>query len=175
MVDAPSSVRESSGEAELDAAEETEFDSLYGIVADGVVGAAGGIVGTAMMTVVLLFAESVGAFSRSSFASLTQLVGLEGVVPAVTFGYLLFLAGGMVPWPLLFASLMGYLPGERPPVSGLAFGTALWTGFALAFYEGYTGTALALYLVLTLVAHWAYGLGLGLVFEYLSTRPDTLV
>jgi hypothetical protein len=115
---------------------------------------------------VLLVAEQLGAFSRASFAGLTRLVGLEGVVPEVTAGFLLFLAGGMVPWPLLFASLKEYLPGESWPVAGVFFGTALWTGFVGALYPGVTGVALALYLVLTLVAHWVYGASLGLVFSY---------
>ena len=152
-----------------------EFDRMIGIVADGLIGAAGGLVGTALMTVVLLVAESAGAFSFESFGELTRLVGLGGYVPEIAFGYVMFLAGGMVPWPLLFASLMEYLPGRRMPVTGVFFGTALWTGFVLAFYDGFAGGALVLYLVLTLVAHWVYGVSLGFVFEYLSTRPTTLV
>jgi hypothetical protein len=155
--------------------EETEYDRVVGIVADGVVGAAGGLVGVAMMTVVLVIAEQFGAFSRQSFADLAELVGLGGYVPEVTFGFLIFLAGGMVPWPLLFASLREYLPGESWPVNGLFFGTALWTGFVGAFYPGVTGFALALYLAFSLVAHWVYGVSLGLVFSYLSERPETLV
>lgn len=154
---------------------DNEFDRLLGVVADGVIGAAGGLVGTAWMTVVLLFAESVGAFHRASFAQVTQLLGLEAYVPSVTFGFLVFLIGGMVPWPLLFASLNRYLPGERMPVSGIFFGTALWIGFAMAFWDGFLGLTLVLYLALTLLAHWVYGASLGLVFEYLSERPDTLV
>ncbi|WP_340100091.1 DUF6789 family protein [Salinibaculum salinum] len=155
--------------------EETEYDRVIGIVADGVVGAAGGLVGVAMMTVVLVIAEQFGAFSRQSFADLTELIGLGGYVPEVTVGFLIFLAGGMVPWPLLFASLREYLPGESWPVNGLFFGTALWTGFVGAFYPGVTGFALVLYLAFSLVAHWVYGVSLGLVFSYLSERPETLV
>jgi hypothetical protein len=158
-----------------DEVSETEFDRLLGIVADGVVGAAGGLVGVAMMTVVLLFAESVGAFHRASFAQMTELMGLGGYVPEITVGFLIFLLGGMVPWPLLFASLLNYLPGERMPVNGIFFGTALWTGFAMAFWDGFLGATLVLYLALTLLAHWVYGACLGFVFEYLSERPDTLV
>ncbi|MFB6297186.1 MAG: DUF6789 family protein [Salinirussus sp.] len=158
----------------LDSETEFETDSLLGIIADGVVGTAGGLVGASMMTVVLLVAESVGAFSPASFGALATLVGLDGVVPTVAAGYVIFLLGGMV-WPLLFASLTAYLPGERWPVTGVFFGTALWTGFVLAFYDGYTGVGLVLYVLLTLVAHWVYGASLGLVFEYFSNRPDTLV
>jgi hypothetical protein len=156
-------------------AEANEFDTLRGIVADGVVGAAGGLVGTAMMTVVFLIAQSVGAFELTDFAILTDLLGLSEVVPAVLFGFLLFLAGGMVPWPLLFASLMAYLPGESTPVSGAFFGATMWTGFVLAFYTGQTGLTLVLYALLTLVAHVVYGLGLGAVFDYFETRPDSIV
>jgi len=157
------------------ATESEEFDSLSGIIADGVVGAAGGLVGTAMMTVVFLIAQSLGAFNLTDFAILTELVGLGGYVPAVLFGYVMFLGGGMFPWPLLFASLKAYLPGESSPVSGAFFGAAMWTGFVLAFYTGQSGLELALYAVLTLVAHVVYGMGLGAVFDYFATRPDSIV
>jgi len=152
-----------------------EFDSLMGIVGDGIVGAAGGLVGTAMMTVVLLIAESLGFFEREAFALLTELVGIEGLVPPILVGYIIFLGGGMFPWPLLFASLKAYLPGQRDPISGMFFGFAIWTGFVLGFYTGQSGLALAGYAALTLVAHIVYGVGLGLVFEYFSTRPDSIV
>jgi hypothetical protein len=152
-----------------------EFDSVVGIVADGVVGAVGGLVGTALMTVVLLVAESLGVFSRESFAQLAGLVGLGELLPPVAVGYLVFLVGGMVPWPLLFASLKEYLPGSRDPIKGVFFATIIWTGFVLAFYTDFAGLALVGYIFFTLVAHWVYGFGLGSVFEYLSTRPDTVV
>ncbi|MDQ2073516.1 DUF6789 family protein [Haloarcula sp. NS06] len=152
-----------------------EFDSLAGILADGVVGAAGGLVGTAMMTVVFLIAQSLGAFNLNDFAILTELVGLTGYVPEVLFGFVIFLGGGMFPWPLLFASLKAYLPGQSDPVSGAFFGGAMWTGFVLAFYTDQSGLTLVLYAVLTLVAHVVYGIGLGAVFNYFSTRPDSIV
>jgi hypothetical protein len=152
-----------------------EYDRLFGIVADGVVGAAGGLAGTALMTGVLFVAAQVGAFSFESFASLADPLGLGGGPRSVLVGYLVFLANGMVPWPLVFAALMEYLPGERPPVSGMFFGAALWTGFVFGFYSGYGGLTLALYLVFTLLAHLVYGFGLGVVFEYLADRPDSLV
>lgn len=152
-----------------------EFDSLTGIIADGVVGAAGGLVGTAMMTVVFLIAQSLGAFSLTDFAVLTELVGLTGYVPEVLFGLFIFLGGGMFPWPLLFASLKAYLPGRSDLVSGAFFGGAMWTGFVLAFYADQSGFTLVLYAVLTLIAHVVYGTGLGAVFNYFSTRPDSIV
>ena len=173
MPDTPPEFGES---ADSDAvAEDNEFDNLRGILADGVVGAAGGLVGTAMMTVVFLIAQSVGAFELTDFAILMELLGLSEVVPPVLFGFLLFLGGGMVPWPLLFASLKAYLPGESSPVSGAFFGAAMWTGFVIGFYTGQSGLELLLYALLTLVAHVVYGIGLGAVFDYFAERPDSIV
>ncbi|MFB6142489.1 MAG: DUF6789 family protein [Halorientalis sp.] len=83
----------------------------------------------------------------------------------------------MVTWPLLFASIGSYLPGDTFALKGIPYGFVLWTGFVLAFSEGVGGgtTTLALYAVLTLIAHFAYGFTLGSVFDYLSDRPETLV
>lgn len=153
----------------------TPNEELTAILRDGVVGAAGGLVGTALMTVVLFAGSALGGFEFSSFAALAQLINLDTLAPAVPLGYIIFLGGGMTTWPLLFASVEGYLPGTSIRQRGIPFGTVLWTGFVIAFYEGYTGMALPIYLVSTLIAHWTYGFGLGAVFDYLGNRPETLV
>ncbi|MDS0260877.1 hypothetical protein NDI56_15840 [Haloarcula sp. S1CR25-12] len=173
MPDTPPDIQETQDNDVVSSSE--EFDNLRGILADGVIGAAGGLVGTAMMTVVFLIAQSVGAFALTDFAILTELLGLTAYVPAVLFGFVIFLGGGMFPWPLLFASLKTYLPGESSPIEGAFFGAAMWTGFVLAFYTDQTGLSLVLYAVLTLVAHVVYGLGLGAVFDYFESRPDSIV
>lgn len=156
-----------------------DFDHLAGIVVDGLVGALGGLVGTAAMSVVLFIASALGAFDVGSFAVLAELTGLGAVLPVspLALGYLIFLGGGMVTWPLLFASIGTYLPGRDFATKGLPYGFVLWTGFVLAFSEGIAPGAvtLALYAALTLVAHLAYGFALGSVFDYLSDRPETLV
>ena len=175
MADTSSGVDDPSVNDEPAMPEDNEFDSLAGIIGDGIVGAAGGLVGTAMMTVVFLVAESFGVFDRAAFAVLTELVGLTGFVPEVLFGYFIFLGGGMFPWPLLYASLKAYLPGRSDPISGAFFGAAMWTGFVLAFYTGQSGLDLVLYAVFTLIAHVVYGIGLGTVFNYFATRPDSIV
>lgn len=156
---------------------EPEFDRLAGIVTDGVVGALGGAVGTAVATVGLLIATSLGAFEFAAFIILADLTGLGVILPLdpVAIGYLLFLLGGMVTWPLLFASAGRYLPGRRFALKGVTFGFVMWTGFAPAFHGAWAKGSLPLYLLLTLGAHVAYGFTLGAVFDYLSDRPDTLV
>jgi hypothetical protein len=156
---------------------EPDFDNLWGIVTDGLIGAVGGLVGTGALTVGLLIARSLGAFQVESFGTLTELTGFNALLPLspTAIGYLLFLLTGMVLWPLLFASIGSYLPGEKYATKGIPFGFVLWTGFAPAFYEGYDGLTLLLYLVLTLGAHFSYGFTLGAVFDYLGNRPETLV
>ncbi|MFC7045091.1 DUF6789 family protein [Halobacteriaceae archaeon GCM10025711] len=154
-----------------------EFDHLVGVITDGFVGAVGGLVGTTVMTLVFLVAAQIGAFNLDSFATLADLTGTRSLVSVnpTAVGYALFLFIGMVPWPLFFASIGWYLPGDRFATKGLPFGFILWTGFAIAYYDGYTGTSLVLYLLLTLLGHFAYGFALGAVFDYLSERPETLV
>jgi hypothetical protein len=158
-------------------AAEPDFDTLLGVITDGFVGAVGGLVGTAAMTVVLLVAATLGGFDTASFATLAEMTGASILVPVypAALGYVMFLAGGMIVWPLMLASIGSYLPGRRFAERGVSFGIVLWTGFAPAFHSDQTGTALYLYLLLTLVAHVAYGFTLGSVFDYFSTRPDTLV
>ena len=154
-----------------------EFDSVVGIIADGFVGALGGLVGTAAMTVGLLVAQAFGAFDMGSFASFAELVGIASLFPAnaVAIGYLVFLGGGMVIWPLLFAAAGLYLPGDTYAKRGIPYGFVLWTGFAPAFHVDYWGLTLVAYLLLTLLAHFSYGFTLGAVFDYFTSRPDTLV
>ncbi len=136
---------------------------------NAIVGAAGGLVGTLLMSGVLFAAVTLGVFDLASFADLAGLVGLPATVG---LGYLIFLVGGMTVWPLLFLTLGEYLPGELNLVTGLGYATVISTGFAIAFYAGQIGLELVGYLVFTLVAHWAYGLGLAGTLEYLGVyRP----
>ena len=156
---------------------EYDGDSVTGIVFDGLIGAVSGAVGTAAMTVVLLVGSTLGGFDVESFVTVVELIGLDAVVSgyAVAVGYLLFLTGGTVMWPLLFVSLGRYLPGGTWARRGTVFGAVLWTGFVLAFYTGYAGAALAAYVAVTLAGHLIYGFCLGAVFDYLGGREEPLV
>ncbi|MFC4437669.1 MULTISPECIES: DUF6789 family protein [Natrialbaceae] len=156
-------------------AQEEEPPSLYGrivpvartVVNDAGTGAIGGFVGTVLMTGVLAVAVLLGVFDLESFADLATLVGL----PAnTTFGYVVFLAGGMTTWPLLFLALGEYLPGELSLVTGLWYSTVIASGFAIGFFTGQTGLELVTYLLFVLLSHWVYGLGLAGTVEYLGSR-----
>lgn len=154
-----------------------DFDRLFGVVTDGLIGALGGLVGTVVLTVGLLIGASIGAFETSSFAVIADLAGaglvFEGNLPSV--GFLIFLLGGMTVWPLLLASIGIYLPGDRFALKGIPLGIIIWTGFAPAFYTGQSGLLLAAYVVVTFFGHVFYGFTLGAVFDYFSNRPDTIV
>lgn len=145
---------------------------LVGIFKDGIIGAVAGAAGTVMLSAVLFVALNLGLFESSAFGGLARLVGLGG---SDLIGYLIFFGGGMTTWPLLFVSLQEYLPGSTLAFRGVSFATITWTGFIGAFYTGQSGLVLAGYVVVSLVAHWAYGFTLGSVFEYFLARVDTRI
>lgn len=164
--------REDTGEA-FGTGTESSTDAvtdLVGIFRDGVIGAVAGAAGTVMLSAVLFVALNLGAFDSSAFGGLAELVGLDA---NALVGYLIFFAGGMTTWPLLFVSLQEYLPGGTLALRGAVFATVTWTGFLGAFYTGQSGLALAGYVVFSLVAHWAYGFTLGSVFSYFLARVET--
>jgi hypothetical protein len=172
--DAPDAVDSGIATTDMD----SELETFAGIVTDGIIGAVGGFAGTALMTVVFLVASTLGGFDLQSFASTAELVGIGAVLGPdllVPAGYIIFLGGGMTTWPLLFASLGEYLPGHNYARKGLFYGFVLWTGFVLAFYAGYTGFALGVYVVASLAGHLGYGFALGAIFDYLGGRAETLV
>ncbi|WP_440764997.1 DUF6789 family protein [Natronorubrum sp. DTA7] len=159
-------------------AQEGKPPSLYGriepvartVANDAGTGAVGGLVGTLLMSLVLAVAVVIGVFDLESFAGLAVLVGLPA---SATLGYGVFLAGGMLTWPLLFLALGEYLPGELSFVTGLWFSTVIASGFAIAFHTDQIGLELVGYLVFVLLAHWIYGLGLAGTVEYLGGRHRT--
>jgi MFS family permease len=154
---------ESPSEAENDAA---------AVLKGGVIGAIAGGVGLLAMAPILFSGVALGVIDSTAFAELAYL-GL-GRPENPLLGYVIFAGGGMTTWPLLFAVLNDYLPGRTMVQSGFGFATIMWTGFLVAFYTSQTGLALVLYLLLTLLAHWAYGVLLGLTFAVIVRRTDVL-
>jgi len=132
--------------------------------------AVGGFVGTLLMTGGLGTALFVDVLQPSAFGEIAELVGLP---ESPLIGAVLFLVGGTVTWPLLFLTFSEYLPGRYLFETGLVFATLIFTGFAVAFYTGQQGLALVGFLGFGLVAHWAYGLGLTVTFQYLRARRRT--
>ncbi len=128
-----------------------------------VIGGIAGLAGTMLMTVVLVVGTAIGVFDLEALATLAELVGAPQLV---SVGYVVFLLGGVTVWPLLYLTLARYLPGRTPVAKGLSFATIIWTGFLIAFYTDQTGLALAGYVGLSLVGHWLYGAGLGVIVDH---------
>jgi cytochrome c oxidase subunit 1 len=129
--------------------------------------AVGGFVGTFLMAGGLGTAILIGVLDPASFGEISELVGL-GASPVI--GAVLFLVGGTITWPLIFLAFQEYLPGRLLFETGLVFATLMSSGFAVAFYTGQSGLGLVGYLAFVVVAHWAYGLGLSVTFQYLRRR-----
>jgi hypothetical protein len=131
---------------------------------------AAGAIGTAVIVVVLLATEARSGFGAHVFRILSALVGSTGVV----VGFVLFVAGGVIAWPLLYTTLGQYLPGTGP-TQGMVFAFVLWLGFAPGFSGGTVeaaaptftdgGGQALIYLLVTLFAHLAYGAILGGGYE----------
>lgn len=120
---------------------------------------AGGLAGTALMT---------GAFAATStlygpdLSVYETLADLAGVATSDVVGFALFVGAGVVAWPLMFAALGPYLPGESAVVRGVVFATSLWFGFLAGFAADYAGVDLLVFVVFSGVAHLVYGALLGL-------------
>lgn len=142
------------------------------MVNDQLGGVAGGFAGTAAMLVFLFVADAVSGFQIRSIEAIALIVGAPG---NFALGLLLFAAAGVVVWPLLFVSLVQFLPGGSDAVRGAVFASVLWLSFAFAFGSGLGGVALALYLAFTLLAHWLYGLVLGAVYDRLAEHATGVV
>ena len=131
--------------------------------------AVGGFVGTVLMSGGLGTAVLVGVLDPASFGEIAELLGLPA---SPTLGAFLFLVGGTVTWPLVFLAFQEYLPGRLLFETGLVFASLISTGFVVAFYTGQQGLALLGYAAFVVVAHWAYGLGLTVTFQYLRRRRE---
>jgi cytochrome c oxidase subunit 1 len=144
-------------------------DSIWLGVHEVAVGAAAGLLGTVAMVPVLVVAWLLGALEPAAFAGLATILGFGA---DFAIGGAIFLAGGVVTLPLLFVSLAVFMPGRTLAEKGAVFAAIVWTGFAVAFYTGQSGAALALFLALTLLAHAVYGAVLGSFYARFADVPE---
>lgn len=120
----------------------------------------GGVFGTAALVTVFAIAEVLSSFTLRSFDRLSELAGTPGE-PLV--GFVLFVAVGVLAWPLAFLSLDVYLPGRSRVARAVVFAVPLWVGYVVVF--GTAARSLAVYAVVALVAHVVYGAAIGLAYE----------
>lgn len=126
---------------------------------------AGGVAGTAMLTLSLLLLEVQTREQIRMFDVIARFVGLP---QQTTVGFILFVLAGVLAWPLLFLAIEGYLPfGPDPAARGAVMAVALWIAFAYAGRGALSGPLLLIYAGYTFFAHIAYGFILGAVYAYL--------
>jgi len=126
---------------------------------------AGGIAGTAVLTLSLLLLEVQTREQIRMFDVIARFVGLP---EQTTVGFVLFILAGVLAWPLLFLAVEGYLPfGPDPAARGAVMAVALWIAFAYAGRGTLSGPLLLIYAGYTFFAHIAYGFILGAVYAHL--------
>lgn len=127
---------------------------------------AAGVVATGVISGTLIMMEVQMRYAMHLFDAVARFVGLPG---RRFLGFVIYSFAGVVVWPLAFLALRPYLPrGPDPAAQGVVFATALWVVFVITGGGGLDGPILAVYLVFTLLAHWAYGFTLGAVYGYLT-------
>lgn len=141
---------------EVTADDQEEYDSLR-FTAGSVLG---GFVGTLLMTAAFAVASTVYGPDISVYETLADLAGVATGRPV---GFALFVGAGALAWPLIFASLGPYLPGESAPARGVVFGMTLWFGFLAGFAVDYSGIDLVVFVLFSGVTHLVYGALLGVV------------
>ncbi len=151
-----------SSESETRTSKEISRDSGQIGIREIAIASLSGLAGIIAMQPLFGLATLLGVLDPVAFSGLASIVGY-----GLNFwgGVAIFVAGGMTTLPLLFITLGNYLPPAKSiELRGVTYGTIVWSGFAIAFYTGQTGVALAGYLIFTLVNHWIYGYVLGMVY-----------
>lgn len=131
----------------------------------------GGVVGTAVMSVVLAMVEVEARYAIGIFEAIARFARVPGE-PAL--GFLIYVLVGTLAWPLLFLSLEEYVPLDLDPaVAGMLMGTVLWIAFVVIGRGDMGGPLLLVYLSFTLLAHLAYGFVLGAVYAKFSGHSSS--
>lgn len=122
-----------------------------------------GLVGMILMLPVLVGLPYVfDLFRTDPIANFAPFIAYVGVDASLELGIALFVIGGTTVLPLIFVVVGSYLPPATPRYArGITFATIFWLGFVLAFWPGGDRLTIALYIVMSLLAHWVYGAVLG--------------
>lgn len=146
----------------------TEEPLTLRAVASAFVGGAAGIV--VMAPVIAGIPILLGTFEMAPLERFADLVIAEA---DALLGAAFFVAGGVVVLPLFFLIWAPFLPPREPRyLRGATISTLFWVSFVYIFWPGAGVIVNALFVVITLVAHWLYGAVLGAVMQRLTGIPD---
>lgn len=130
---------------------------------------AGGLLGLLLMAPIIAgIPILLGVFKMGPLLEVVPLV--EGG-PLV--GILVFALGGIFVLPLFFIVTATFLPPREPRwARGVMMSTLFWITFLYLFWPGGGTVTDGVFLVVTLLGHWLYGLSLGLVTHTLTGIPE---
>lgn len=130
---------------------------------------AGGIAGTALMSLLFLLLQ---AQTRSQIPMFDVIARFAGFPDEPALGFAIFILVGAIAWPLLFVAVLQYIPGGPDPAArGVVFAGVLWVFFVVTGRGNIGGALLVIYIGFTLLAHMAYGFTLGAVYQRLEGPP----
>lgn len=134
----------------------------------------GGVAGVVLMVPLLVGVPWVLNLFRTepllAFAEFGRFLALEPSLPLAIY---MFLFGGIVLLPLIFLVVGAFLPPKRPRYArGVPFATIFWAGFIFVFWPGGGMATLAVFLVVSLVGHWLYGVTLAFTLDGLVGIPE---
>jgi hypothetical protein len=134
-------------------------------------GIAGGIAGVAVMSPVIAgIPLLLDIFRLDSLATFAEFVIADA---NAILGIAFFVAGGAVVLPLFFVVTATFLPPREPRyLRGATVSSMFWVSFVYIFWPGGGAFVNAVFVVVTLVGHWIYGITLGLVMQRLTGIPE---
>lgn len=123
----------------------------------------GGVAGTAVLSLLLLLLE---VETRSAIGIFEAIARFARFPNDVAVGVVIFVAAGILAWPLLFVAVEPRIPLSDDATRGMAFAVPLWVAFVAI--SGGVDQGSAVFFPFTLLAHLAYGFTLGAVFAMLE-------
>ena len=134
----------------------------------------GGVVGMVLMLPLLVGAPvALGLFRTAPIVDFASVGSFFGLQPSLGLGIFMFVLGGSTLLPVQFLVIGGFLPPESPRyVRGASFMTAYWFGFVFAFWPGGGAITVGIFVVVSLVSHWIYGLSLGYLVDRWAEVPQ---
>ena len=163
-------------ESEALAPEELEAGTAELPITIRLVGTAmlGGVVGMVLMLPLLVGAPvALGLFRTAPIVDFASVGSFFGLQPSLGLGIFMFVLGGSTLLPVQFLVIGGFLPPESPRyVRGASFMTAYWFGFVFAFWPGGGAITVGIFVVVSLVSHWIYGISLGYLVDRWAEIPQ---
>ena len=116
---------------------------------------------------------ALGLFRTAPIVEFSSVGSLVGLRPSLALGVVIFVLGGSTLLPVQFLVIGGFLPPESPRyLRGASFMTAYWFGFLFAFWPGGGPVTIGLFVLVSLVSHWIYGLSLGYLVDRWAEIPQ---